>query len=210
MAGGPCEHRRRPNAELEQVLFLTRRRQSYIGALIGELLRQPVADPRAARRGWRPWSGRRHVRCRQGKRGHRITSVAVQVLLLGRGDDEGVQPGGGEQRPHRMQPWLPIGARGREGQANTEVIQQISSAAGGSGCWSLKSLHKFTPGEPGNFAQICQRHRARMLVTTSSKREALGVPDHAVDEGSQRSLAVSADRGRAGREQVSTGAETIF
>ena len=62
---------------------------------------------------------------------HRIAPVAVQVSLLGRGDDEGVQPGVGEQRAHRVQPRPAVGAdRGEEPQADAVVVEQAGSLAG--------------------------------------------------------------------------------
>ena len=67
----------------------------------------------------------------QGKRVHRVSRVAVEVFLLWRRDDECVQPGVGEQRAHRMQPWPAVSPHcAEERQADPEVIQQVGSLTG--------------------------------------------------------------------------------
>ena len=61
----------------------------------------------------------------------RVAPVAVQVSLLWRRDDEGVHPGFGEQRAHRMQSGPAVSPHcAEERQADTKVIQELASLTG--------------------------------------------------------------------------------
>ena len=88
----------------------------------------------------------------EGKRVHRIAPVAVEVSLLWRGDDEGIQPG--EQRAHRMQSWPAVGPhRAQEGQADAVWYSSSAPCRARSGCRALKSLHEITASEPGKWGR---------------------------------------------------------
>ena len=113
MAGSPREHRR-VHLELEQVLLLTRRWEGGLGALGGELLCHLVADRGIRDIAGHPAQTESVLVVFEGKRVHRIAPVAVEVFLLRRRDDERVQPGFGDQRARRMQPWSAVGTHGGE------------------------------------------------------------------------------------------------
>jgi hypothetical protein len=130
MAGGPCQHRRL-DVELEQVLVFTWRWQDQISALGGELLCQPLPDLEIRDVAGHPTHIEGVLVVVEVKRVHPIAPVTVEVPLLGRGDDEGVQPGLGEQRAHWMQPWPAVGPhRAEESKADAVVVQQAGSLAG--------------------------------------------------------------------------------
>src|SRR5215472_126598 len=75
----------------------------------------------------------------EGERVHRIAPIAVQVSLLGRRNDECVQPGFGEERAHWVKPWPAVGAyRAEEGKADPVVVKQVSSLAGQFGLLGFK------------------------------------------------------------------------
>jgi len=137
MPGGPRQHRRL-QVEFEQVLLLTRRGQGA-GALGGELPGQLVPDLRLGDVAGHTAQVEGVLVVVEGERVHRITPVAVEISLFGRRDDECVQPGPGEQRAHRMQPWPAIGPhRAEERQADAVVVQQAGSLAGQVGLLGLE------------------------------------------------------------------------
>jgi hypothetical protein len=130
VARGPREHRRL-DLELKEVLFLTWRWRGQSGTLVGELPCQPVPSLEMRNVAGHPAQVEGILVVFEGKRVHRVATVAVEIPLLGRRDDECVQPGFGEQRTHRVQPWAAVVPHcAQEGQADTEVVEQAGSLAG--------------------------------------------------------------------------------
>ncbi|HLH84725.1 MAG TPA: hypothetical protein VKV38_15805 [Trebonia sp.] len=72
----------------------------------------------------------------------RVTAVAVQVSTFGAGEDEYVQPGGADDRAHRVDPGTAVTAH-RCGEAQADVVLVELRAAG---CGWVTSAASRTPG----------------------------------------------------------------
>jgi len=138
MAGGPGEHRR-VNLELEEVLLLTRRWQDEVRPLVGELPCQPVSGQGIRDVSGDPAEIERVLVVIEGIGVHRIAAVAVEVGLLWRRDDEGVQSGLGDQRAHRVQSRAAVWPHcAEEREADTEVVKEIGALTGKFGLLNLE------------------------------------------------------------------------